>query len=106
MNSSADAVKINSVSCASSGKNDTSAKQSTVNSCWLSNDQSRLEMTGAVAAGSQSAVEMTKEADAIDHSAVELTKEADATDQSSVAMTGEAAARKYIRKRESCMIHF
>jgi len=104
MNSSADAVKINSVSCASSGKNDTSAKQSTVNSCWLSNDQSRLEMTGAVAAGSQSAVEMTKEADAIDQSAIELTKETDPSDQSSVAMTGEAAARKYIRKRESYMI--
>ncbi len=101
MNSSADAVKINSVSCASSGNNDTSAKQSTLNSSWLSNDQSRLEMTGAGAAGNQSAVERTKEADAIDQSAVELTKEADATDQSSVNMTEEAAVTKYIRKESS-----
>jgi hypothetical protein len=106
MNRSADAVKINSVSCASSGNNDTSAKQSTVNSSWLSNDQSRLGMTGAVGSGNQSAVERTKEADAIDQSAVELTKEADATDQSSVAMTGEAAVRRYIRKREFYMIRF
>jgi hypothetical protein len=102
--------KFNSSNGATKGvnnaDNDISAKRSTVTSSWLSNDQSRLEMTGAVAAGNQSAVERTKEADAIDQSAIELTKEADTTDKSSVAMTGEAATRKYIRKRESYMICF